>query len=76
MADAVLSAKSGQKTPAGYYSVERMLKRLVAGQRQVLLCGTCMDARGVAPTRFSSSEKDARQGAEFSVSATLMMGAR
>ncbi|WP_298426697.1 DsrE family protein [Rhodoblastus sp.] len=47
MADAVLSAKAGQKTPEGYYNVERMLKRVLAGPGQVLLCGTCMDARGI-----------------------------
>ncbi|MFH1794536.1 MAG: DsrE family protein [Pseudomonadota bacterium] len=47
MADAVLSAKAGQKTPDGYYNLERMLKRLLAARGNVLLCGTCMDARGV-----------------------------
>jgi uncharacterized protein involved in oxidation of intracellular sulfur len=47
MADAVVAAKAGQKTPEGYYSVERMLKRVLAGKGQVLLCGTCMDARGI-----------------------------
>ena len=47
MADAVLSAKAGQKTPDGFYNVERMLKRVIAGKGQVLLCGTCMDARGI-----------------------------
>jgi uncharacterized protein involved in oxidation of intracellular sulfur len=47
MADAVLAAKAGQKTPEGYYNAERMLKRL-AGKGQVLLCGTCLDARGLA----------------------------
>ena len=46
MADAVLAANAGQKTPDGYYNVERMLKRL-AGKGRVLLCGTCMDARGL-----------------------------
>ena len=46
MADAVLAARSGQKTPDGYYNVERMLKRVLAKGR-VLLCGTCMDARGL-----------------------------
>ena len=48
MADAVLAAKAGQKTPEGFYNVERMLKRVLAGKGQVLLCGTCMDARGIA----------------------------
>jgi uncharacterized protein involved in oxidation of intracellular sulfur len=48
MADAVLCAKRGQKTPDGYYNIERMLRRLVAGKGRVLLCGTCMDARGIS----------------------------
>ena len=47
MADAVLAAKAGQKTPEGFYNVERMLKRVIAGKGQVLLCGTCLDARGI-----------------------------
>ena len=44
--DAVVCAKKGQKTPEGYYNVERMLKPLVR-KGEVLLCGSCMDARGV-----------------------------
>jgi uncharacterized protein involved in oxidation of intracellular sulfur len=47
MADAVIAAKAGQKTPDGYYNVERMLKRVLAANGKVLLCGTCMDARGL-----------------------------
>ena len=47
MADAVTAARSGQKTPDGYYNVERMLKGVLAGKGQILLCGTCMDARGL-----------------------------
>jgi len=47
-ADAVLAAKARQKTPDGYYNIERMLKRVLAGKGAVLLCGTCMDARGIA----------------------------
>jgi uncharacterized protein involved in oxidation of intracellular sulfur len=43
----VVAAKAGQKTPDGYYNVERMLKRMLAGNGKVLLCGTCMDARGL-----------------------------
>lgn len=48
MADAILVAKAGQKTPDGYYNLERMLKRLLAARGELLLCGTCMDARGVS----------------------------
>ncbi len=47
MADSVVAAKKGQKTPEGYYNTERMLKRVVVGKGSVLLCGTCMDARGM-----------------------------
>ena len=46
MADAVICAKAGQKTPDGYYNVERMLKPFTR-HGKVLLCGTCMDARGM-----------------------------
>lgn len=46
MADAVGCAKAGQKTPDGYYNLERMLKPIVR-QGQVLLCSACMDARGM-----------------------------
>jgi uncharacterized protein involved in oxidation of intracellular sulfur len=47
MADAVMAAKANQKTPEGYYNVERMLKRILASRGRVLLCGTCMEARGI-----------------------------
>jgi len=47
MADAVLCAKSGQKTPDGYYNLERMVRRVATGKGRLLLCGTCMDARGL-----------------------------
>ncbi|SMF26755.1 uncharacterized protein involved in oxidation of intracellular sulfur [Tistlia consotensis] len=59
MADAVLAAKAGQKTPNGYYNVERMVKHVVTGKGRVLLCGTCMDARGIA-------ESDLVEGAQRS----------
>jgi uncharacterized protein involved in oxidation of intracellular sulfur len=52
MADAVLAAKGGQRTPEGFYNVERMLKRVVAAKGRVLLCGTCMDARGIDETEL------------------------
>ena len=48
MADAVAAARKGQKTPDGYYNIERMLKRVIVGKGRVLLCGTCMAARGLA----------------------------
>lgn len=47
LGDAVSSAKAGQQTPNGYYNVERMLKGVLGRKGQVLLCGSCMDARGI-----------------------------
>ena len=52
IADAVLAAKAKQKTPEGFYNVERMLKRVVVGKGRILLCGTCMDARGIDQTEL------------------------
>ena len=48
MADAVAAARKGQTTPEGYYNLERMLGRVLEAKGQVLLCGSCMDARGLA----------------------------
>jgi len=47
MADAVACAKTGQKVPQGYYNLELMVKAICRGG-EVLLCGTCLDARGIA----------------------------
>ncbi len=46
MADAVICAKDGQSVPSGYYNLGHMIKG-VARKAKVLLCGTCMDARGL-----------------------------
>jgi uncharacterized protein involved in oxidation of intracellular sulfur len=43
--------RHGQKTPNGYYNVERMLKPVV-GRGAVRLCGSCMEARGMAETEM------------------------
>jgi uncharacterized protein involved in oxidation of intracellular sulfur len=47
MGDSVTSARTGQQTPSGYYNLERMLKSVLKRGGKVLLCGTCMDARGL-----------------------------
>jgi uncharacterized protein involved in oxidation of intracellular sulfur len=46
MADAVACAKAGQRVPQGYYNLELMTKSIIRSG-EVLLCGTCMDARGL-----------------------------
>ena len=47
IADAVSCAKRNQKVPGGYYNLELMLGSVLRNGR-VLLCGTCMDTRGLA----------------------------
>ena len=59
-----MCAKKGQKTPDGYYNLERMLKRVLAGKGEVLLCGTCMDARGL-------TDEEVMDGARRSTMAEL-----
>jgi uncharacterized protein involved in oxidation of intracellular sulfur len=47
MGDAVTCAVAGQKTPDGYYSLDRMLTGLLRHGGQIACCGTCLDARGL-----------------------------
>jgi uncharacterized protein involved in oxidation of intracellular sulfur len=47
LGDAVTCALAGQKTPNGYYNLERMLAAAIERGAKVGLCGTCMDARAV-----------------------------
>jgi uncharacterized protein involved in oxidation of intracellular sulfur len=61
MGDAVGCAKTGQKTPDGYYNLERMLKPIVR-KGEVLLCGTCMDARGVVETEICEGTRRSSMG--------------
>lgn len=51
MADAVFSAKAGQKVPEGFYNVQLMLAKVLR-KGEVALCGTCMDARGLTETEL------------------------
>lgn len=46
--DAASCAKAGQKVPQGYYSVEALLQGVSARGSEIGVCGTCMDARGIA----------------------------
>ena len=47
MGDAVTCAVEGQKTPDGYYTLDRMLKGFVRNGGVIGCCGTCLDARGL-----------------------------
>ncbi|MFH1518846.1 MAG: DsrE family protein [Pseudomonadota bacterium] len=69
MADSVLCAKRGQKTPDGYYNLERMVRRVLSAKGRILMCGTCMDARGL--TEDDMLEGAARSTMDELAEATL-----
>lgn len=48
LADAVGCAAAGQKVPEGFYNLGRMVEALGRRGAEIGLCGTCMDARGLA----------------------------
>ena len=50
MADAAACAKAGQKVPQGYYNLGRMLQVVSQHRGEVGVCGSCMEARGLADT--------------------------
>ncbi|MHA2383470.1 MAG: DsrE/DsrF/TusD sulfur relay family protein [Candidatus Thorarchaeota archaeon] len=45
--DAVSCAVSDQKTPDGYYNIERMIRALITKNVSISCCGTCLDTRGL-----------------------------
>lgn len=47
MGDAVTCAVDGQKTPDGYYALDRMLTGFARHGGRITCCGTCLDARGL-----------------------------
>jgi uncharacterized protein involved in oxidation of intracellular sulfur len=52
MGDSSACAKGNQKVPSGYYKVEDMVGMVTRRDGQVGVCGTCMDARGIAETEL------------------------
>jgi uncharacterized protein involved in oxidation of intracellular sulfur len=46
--DAAACARRNQKVPAGYYNLEVMLGAVVRRGGAIGVCGSCMDARGIA----------------------------
>ena len=48
MGDAASAAHNHQKVPTGFYNLEVMLGAVVKQGGAIGVCGTCMDARGIA----------------------------
>ncbi len=51
--DAAACAKSGQTVPKGYYNIEGMLRSVARHGGSIGVCGTCIDARGIAATELA-----------------------
>jgi uncharacterized protein involved in oxidation of intracellular sulfur len=52
LGDAAACAAAGQKVPQGYYNLADMLGGVIRHGCVVGVCGTCMDARGMAGERL------------------------
>jgi uncharacterized protein involved in oxidation of intracellular sulfur len=52
MGDAAACAKAHQKVPQGFYNLEVMLKVTAHHGAAIGVCGTCMDARGIAESEL------------------------
>lgn len=55
--DAASCAKRDQKVPKGYYNIEVMLRAVTRREGEVGVCGTCMDARGMAEGELADATK-------------------
>jgi uncharacterized protein involved in oxidation of intracellular sulfur len=57
MGDAASAAHRNQKVPQGYYNVEVMIGGVARNGGLVAVCGTCMDARGMAADQLADGCK-------------------
>jgi uncharacterized protein involved in oxidation of intracellular sulfur len=63
--DAASAANRNQKVPQGFYNIEVMIGNVIRHGSKVGICGTCMDARGLA-------DSDLAEGAHRSTLAELV----
>ncbi|NPD46698.1 MULTISPECIES: DsrE/DsrF/TusD sulfur relay family protein [unclassified Lentimicrobium] len=47
LADAVFCGLPNQKTPNGFYNIQRMMKSVVNNGAEIKSCGGCSEARGI-----------------------------
>ena len=55
--DAAACAAAGQKVPQGCYNLGDMLGTVARRNGEISVCGTCMDARGLAEERLIEGAK-------------------
>ncbi len=52
LADSVGCAIPNQKTPQGYYNIERMLTSVIKKGAKIKTCGGCSEARGISELKL------------------------
>lgn len=57
LADAVFCALPNQKTPNGFYNIERMIKSVIKRGGEIKACGGCSEARGIHNLEFIEGAK-------------------
>jgi uncharacterized protein involved in oxidation of intracellular sulfur len=55
--DAAACAKAGQKVPQGYYNIADMLGAVTRRRGEAAVCGSCMDARGMAEADLAAGAR-------------------
>lgn len=55
--DSASAAHKGQKVPQGFYNVETMLGNVSRHGGEIGVCGTCMDARGMAEAEIAEGTR-------------------
>ncbi len=52
LADGVFCGLPGQKTPDGYYNIEKMVRSVIAKGGEIKSCGGCSEARGISQLKL------------------------
>ncbi len=52
LADGVFCGLPGQKTPDGYYNIEKMVKSVISKGGEIKSCGGCSEARGISQLKL------------------------
>ena len=55
--DAASAAHRNQKVPQGFYNIEVMIGNVIRHGGKVGICGTCMDARGLADSDLAEGTR-------------------
>ncbi|HKB60862.1 MAG TPA: DsrE family protein [Gallionellaceae bacterium] len=55
--DGASAAKRGQKVPQGFYNIEVILGSVARHGAEIGVCGTCMDARGLAEAELAEGAR-------------------